>query len=130
MKVVINKCYGGFGLSKKAVMRYAELAGITLHHDSDGFCDHYHKVPAEQYKKLYEKSQRTRDYTTINGLYFSVSSIARNDPNLVQVVEELGEESWGGYAELAIVDIPDGVQWEIVEYDGIEHIAEVHRTWG
>lgn len=130
MKVVINKCYGGFGLSPKAVMRYAELAGITLHHDGDGFCDHYYKVPAEQYKKQYEESERTRYYTAINGLYFSERQIARNDPNLVQVVEELGEESWGGYAELAIVDIPDGVQWEIVEYDGIEHIAEVHRTWG
>lgn len=130
MKVVINKCYGGFGLSPKAVMRYAELAGITLHHDSDGFCDHYYKVPAEQYKKLYEESQRTGDYTAINDLYFSESSIGRSDPKLIQVVEELGEESWGEYAELAVVTIPDGIQWQLEEYDGIETIAEVHRTWG
>lgn len=130
MKVVINKCYGGFGLSSKAIMRYAELAGITLYHESERFCDHYYKVPAEQYKKLYEESQRTGDYTAIEGMYFSESSIGRSDPKLIQVVEELGEDAWGEYAELAVVTIPDGVEWRINEYDGIEHIAEVHRTWG
>lgn len=130
MKIVINKCYGGFGLSPKAVMRYAELAGLTLYHDSDGFCDHYYKVPAEEYKKLSKQVARTRDYAAINGLYFSEHSIERSDPKLVQTVEELGEESWGEYAELAVVTIPDGIQWEIDEYDGIETIAEVHRTWG
>ena len=28
-----------------------------------------------------------------------------------------------------IVDVPDDVQWHLVEYDGLEHIAENHRTW-
>ena len=31
MKVVINACYGGFGLSHKAIMRYAELKGFKLY---------------------------------------------------------------------------------------------------
>ena len=26
-------------------------------------------------------------------------------------------------------EIPDDVNWYIAEYDGIEHIAERHRTW-
>jgi len=30
---------------------------------------------------------------------------------------------------LKIVDIPDGVEWEIEEYDGMEWVAEKHRTW-
>jgi hypothetical protein len=47
----------------------------------------------------------------------------------VQVVEELGDEANGRCSELSVVEIPDGVQWEIVEYDGLEHIAEQHRTW-
>jgi hypothetical protein len=48
---------------------------------------------------------------------------------LVQVVEELGKEANGNYAKLEIIEIPDDVDWEIDEYDGMEHIAEKHRTW-
>jgi hypothetical protein len=28
-----------------------------------------------------------------------------------------------------VVEIPDGTDYEISEYDGNEHIAEKHRTW-
>jgi len=31
MELVINKCYGGFGLSKKAIARLAELNGKTAY---------------------------------------------------------------------------------------------------
>jgi len=31
MKVVINTCYGGFGLSHEAMLRYAEIKGIKLY---------------------------------------------------------------------------------------------------
>jgi len=30
---------------------------------------------------------------------------------------------------LRIIEIPDGVEWQIEEYDGDEWIAEKHRTW-
>ena len=56
-------------------------------------------------------------------------NIPRDDPILIQVVEELGEASWGSAAELKIVDIPDDVEWEIEDYDGQEWVSEVHRTW-
>jgi hypothetical protein len=48
---------------------------------------------------------------------------------LVKVVEDLGIESFGFAANLKIVEIPDDVDWEVMEYDGMEHIAEKHRTW-
>lgn len=32
MKVVINRCFGGFGLSDEALARYNELAGTNLEH--------------------------------------------------------------------------------------------------
>jgi hypothetical protein len=28
-----------------------------------------------------------------------------------------------------VIEIPDDVEWIIVDYDGMEHIAEKHRTW-
>lgn len=55
--------------------------------------------------------------------------IARDDPVLVEVVEQLGTKANGGYSDLKIVEIPDDVDWYIVDYDGVEHIAERHRTW-
>jgi len=55
--------------------------------------------------------------------------IARDDVVLVQIVEQLAEHANTRYSELKIVEIPDGVEWHISEYDGIEHIAENHRTW-
>ena len=92
MKIVINKCYGGFGLSEEAMEMYLEKKGM-------------------QGENLHD------------------SEIERNDPVLVEVVEELGILASGKYAEVEVVDIPDDVEWEIEEYDGNEWVAERHRTW-
>jgi len=121
MKIVINGCYGGFGLSHEAIMRYAELKGLKLYAEVDEKWDgiiHYYTKPS---------SERTDDAT---GYWYASCEIERTDPFLVQVVEELKEKSFGDCAELKIVEIPDGVDWHISEYDGIEHVAEKHRTWG
>ena len=91
-EIVINNCYGGFSLSKKACKRYEELSGNKT--DSYGARD-----------------------------------LDRNDPHLVQVVKELGQEANGSFADLSIVEVPDDVKWQIEEYDGSEWVAEVHRTW-
>ncbi len=56
-------------------------------------------------------------------------SLARDDSYLVQVVKELGMSANGANANLKIVEIPGDVEWHISEYDGLEHIAEDHRTW-
>ena len=48
---------------------------------------------------------------------------------LVEVVEKLGSAANGSHASLKIVEIPENVEWEIDEYDGMEHVAEKHRTW-
>ena len=52
----------------------------------------------------------------------------RAGPALVKCVEALGDEASGPFAELKVVEIPDGVEWEIFEYDGLELVAEKHRT--
>jgi len=93
MKVVINTCYGGFGLSQNALNRYCVLKGL---------------VPDDE---------------------FGHWDIPRDDPCLVQVVEELGRAAHGDFASLKIVEVPDDVDWLINEYDGREWVAERHRTW-
>lgn len=136
MKVVINSCYGGFGLSAQAIRRYAELSGFKVY-------------PYKSDDKDYDKTVRCNDESGIwsywlkedvgdfpskkklnNAEWFSYRDLKRDDKILIQVVEELGEKANGDYAKLKIVEIPDGVNWEISEYDGNEHIAELHQTWG
>ena len=59
--------------------------------------------------------------------------IPRDDPLLIQVIQNLGEQaSSGSFAKLKIVEIPDDVPeggWTIQDYDGIEWVAEKHRVW-
>jgi hypothetical protein len=57
-------------------------------------------------------------------------NIKRNDPLLVKCVEMNGDWSFGSHAELKVVNIPDGVEFEIDDYDGMETIHEAHRSWG
>lgn len=92
-RIVINKCYGGYGLSKRAVKLWFDLSGATW-------------TPS----------------------FFSYD-IPRDDSHLVKVVEELKEEANGSHAELKVVEVPDGVEWEIEGYDGLEWVSEKHRTW-
>lgn len=111
-RIVINKCYGGFGLSHEAIMRYAELKGFeNFRHETD------------------ETNEYSFTYYAIGKEPFYDDHIERDDPILIQVVEELGEKSWGQYSELKIVEIPDKISWEIGEYDGSEWVAEKHQTW-
>ena len=55
--------------------------------------------------------------------------ILRDSPQLVQIVEQLGERANNWYSRLKVVEVPEGVEWHIHEYDGMEHVAEDHRTW-
>lgn len=137
MKIVINDCFGGFGLSHKAVLHYAKLKGITLYafidaRDKSGTLDFDKLVP---YRKgnnaftIYYSREPLVDGEIPENAYFSDRGIPRDDPLLVQTVIDLAGKANGSCASLKIVEIPKGINWEIDEYDGSEHIAEKHRTW-
>ena len=117
MKIVVNKCFGGFGISHKAILRYAEIKGIKLYHKREGCMYYYSKSPFKKVDQIKNED------------HFSNYDIQRDDPVLVQVVEELHDEANGDYAKLRITEIPDGVNWEIDDYDGMESVHEVHRSW-
>lgn len=137
MKIVINICFGGYGLSKAAILRYAELKNLSVTvENADKFTGPIYWLepnPAkrENQDNFYELSSEERQAS--NARYEAQRlldhNIPRTDPTLIQVVEELGEEAAGRFASLKIIEIPDDVEFEIKEYDGIEHVAEIHRTW-
>jgi hypothetical protein len=55
--------------------------------------------------------------------------VDRCDPALVALVEEDSAGAGGPHSDLKVVEIPDGIAFWIKDYDGMEHIAEYHRTW-
>lgn len=116
-KVVINKCFGGFGLSHDAIMKWSEYSGVKLYPQIDA-----------QYPSFGYNYYTDPDYNSDS--YWSKYDLRRDDPALVRVVEEMGIDSWGDYAELKVVEIPDDVSWYIHEYDGSEAVYEEHRSWG
>ena len=70
-------------------------------------------------------------YNTYSQTKYVSFGVERADPHLIRVIEELGATANGPHAELKVVEIPDDVadNWEIEESDGIEWVAEKHRTW-
>lgn len=51
----------------------------------------------------------------------------RAHPALVAAVER---EIETGNDELAVVEVPDGIEFGIFDYDGLETVYEVGHTWG
>lgn len=126
-KIVYNACYGGYGLSDAAIMRYAEIKGITLYPSVSeyGFTNYYLCEP-EEYKRI-EAEESVNPvgllrYARSNAMCFSDGDIERDDPVLVQVVEELGDGASGRYADLSIAELPAGTLYRIEEYDGMESV--------
>lgn len=138
MKIVINRCYGGFGLSEEAVKRYFEIKDQPVWPEKGKFgLITYWIVPPDERMTVKEGADFYRmsdDERREHNRLYSEQTVCpnhldRDDPVLVQVVEELGEKANGGYAELKVVEVPDDVHWEIQEYDGMEKVAETHRSW-
>jgi hypothetical protein len=132
MKLVINKCYGGFSLSAKASKRLAELQGRQCFFYS-GHLDPQ-RVPDEEADGLFISAFDVPEYPKHEDWdkhCLDPRPDDRANPLLIQVVEEFGTEvASGPLAQLAFIEIPDGVAWELDNYFGIESVHEVHRSWG
>jgi hypothetical protein len=98
MKLVVNKCYGGFSLSREQALAYG-FSEEDLVESFDG--------------KL---------------MYHDLSDIDRTDARLIEVVEMGLPSAWA--SNLQVVEIPDGVNYKIHEYDGNEYViwseSEIH----
>jgi len=104
MKIALNKCYGGFGVSR-AVFE-------ALGKEWDG----YGHLGNEDFG--------------IEGSLSTDYNAFRVHPDLIAAIEAVGVEKASGKLSLVvIVDIPDGMSWVIDDYDGMETVHERNRSW-
>jgi hypothetical protein len=140
-KIVINTCFGGFGLSHEAILAYLNKCGVPVWTETnEKFSSmipfNYYLVPPEERipgdpedwhsMSLAERQAHNSAYSKT---VFHDRDLARDDPYLVAVVEEMGNKASGRHAELKVIEIPGDVDWVIEEYDGNEWVAEKHRKW-
>ena len=138
MKVVVNRCFGCFGLSPLAEKEYLKLLGKECYHYKQDFDSKtkntYVKVndATSSFITTVTKDFGERfvfDWERDKDAYFYYGNLERTDENLIKVVEMLGDKANGDCAQLEVVEIPDGTQYEIDEYDGKESIHEIHQSW-
>jgi len=134
MKIAVNKGYGGYGLSLKALRRYAELKGFLVYFYTRDINGRYVRIDNQNkfkglgffaYKKDFGKYPKSFDENE----RFYDSTIERTDPILIKVIEELGDKASDDSANIKIIDIPDDIEWEIDECDGFEWVYEKRRRW-
>jgi hypothetical protein len=104
MKVVLNNVYGGYGLSRDIITMYLER--INTLYRIGYICGEYYD----------------HDCVVVDGDIFDYNCIRRDDPVLIEILEEVGYINKG----LKIVIVPDFASYSIGEYDGTEWIQE---TW-
>lgn len=145
MKVVINACHGGFGLSEAAYEKLAEW-GIPIREyvqEKRGEDGLYKDEPLNDGEVIFDRELTPLGADKFNDIYHQFKGKSRfsrrywdtwtrdsrQHPLIIRVVEEMGEAASGECAKLKVVEVPEGVEFEISDYDGMEHIAEKHRTW-
>lgn len=83
---------------------------VIINSDFGGFC--FSKKALEMYKER----GGTIDYS------FLGETALRDDPIMVDIVMELGDEANDRFSDLEIVNIPEQYDYEIDNYDGLEHV--------
>lgn len=112
-KIAINTAIGGFGISKQAFEMLIDM-------ENPGAVEEAH---------LLEEFKKNELMHNLN-CGFPCWNISRDDPQLIEVIEHLGEKANSDGCKLKIVEIPDDVEWYIFEDEcGEESIHEKHRIW-
>ena len=142
MKVAYNNCFGEFGLSALASTELAAKKGLTLTWYKQVGYKHNGNVKYVRVKGIPGKSwgwfsALTKDCgeelkELPSDLYYYPScheDESRSDPDLIEVIERLGEKANGMCASLAIKEVPDGADFKITDYDGKENVVPLRMSW-
>ena len=137
MKVVINKCFGGYGLNMKAQKEIGKLKGKPLWFYTGAGCSRETLNRVDCDSDAFILIAVTKDFgekTTwdeIDDFVFDAKRLERNDKDLIQALENLGVKNCNTrFSSLKIVKLPkDVTEYEITDYDGVETLHEKHRSW-
>lgn len=143
-KIVINRQYGGFSISKECAELMEEMgcpqakAEMEEWRKKMRWMEYYFengKWPSELSKTNISFLEIDAEYhsaPTFHGYGYGegfCEGYARDSEFLISAVEQLKEKANGACASLEVVEIPDDVDWVVDEYDGYESIHEKHRSW-
>lgn len=127
MKVVIGEDGYCLNLSRKAILRLRELGHKGALKET---------LVGEYYDVSNPATVRESFIRNIESYHAWSGFGPRNDPILLRVFEEMGDEAcapmWSPEDSFSfrIIEIPDDVEFDVVQGDcGGEYIAEKHRTW-
>lgn len=137
-EVVINKCFGGFGLSDEAMLWLHEHGMEEIRTPAKEYFGDDYKAE-EAYKEFLEwkKNPDSHYFHTLfvdDGAtvlsYYSTDNRGdfRTHPLLIQCVRELGHRANGWAAHLSIVTAFG--PFTIEDYDGSETCEAVHEIYG
>lgn len=125
-------------MTDAVLSKLAEKKGVTLYPERyDSGYVLYWTVPENQwrncldYNKDKEGYKAGVEYEHAHDFEYISQSLPRDDSDLVSTIEELSGVELEQCSDLHIIEIPDGVDWEIVQDDefGYEWVEEKHRSW-
>lgn len=131
-KYVINDCFGGFGLSQKALEYLRDKKGWRVA-PREKTNNMYHS----DVLKLIEEGYRLYEHdSSIIGPLVELESRSeltfRADPDIVEVVEKLGAEANDRCSYLKVIECPiapDSNLLEIDDYDGVETLQTIPKRF-
>jgi len=138
-KVILNKCYGGYGFSVKAHKEYCKAKNIPCY-VYVYTCDTNNSSILVKWDTDDEPNTAFIWYITkdnVNKLddihdedMILLERVSREDSTLIDIVERLGKEANSRYSELKIVEIPNSIkEYVIDDYDGYETLHEKVQVW-
>lgn len=131
MKVAINKCYGGFSVSHEVAVKLKEK-GHPIRLEGEMYRDGSGPVQRFLSNKMsyYLDNEDFISVPDCGNLYVVADGwhSHRAHPDLIEAIESSKDPN-GHSSDIRIVEIPDDIEWEIDEYDGVETIREKHRRW-
>ncbi|KAE8558963.1 hypothetical protein [Paenibacillus polymyxa] len=125
MEIVINRCFGGFGLSTAAFHKLIELGWrVTVYTEDVEYAD-----PTAELVDTRSLDHNDSFFPPYSFIGDRDDKEIRTNKDVIAVVKALGDKANGPCAELKIVEVPDDIEWIITDYDGLETVAEEHRVW-